>query len=145
VKAWAERPESTDEDEDSGSDHVQPIKDKNKLFARKFTKRVKSTRIKKDDKDDMKTNRRGSLFTLRHTNSNPISASSYSDTENQDGKVSFAKPLPQKDKMKTKRRRSLFPVRQTQPNPISASSYSDTENQDGKVSFEKHHRKRQSH
>ncbi|XP_031554389.1 uncharacterized protein LOC116291358 [Actinia tenebrosa] len=123
VKAWAECPESTDEEEESGSDHGHPVKDKHKSFARKFTKRVKSTRNKEHDKGDMKTNRRRSLFTLRgHTRSNPISTGSYSDTENQADKVIKTKQLS-------------TPLRKIRSKPISGSTYS--EHQDGGANHSK--------
>lgn len=121
VKAWAERPESSDEEEESGSDHGHPVKDKRKSFARKLTKRVKSTRNKEHDKGAMNTNRRRSMFTLRsvHTPSNPVSTGSYSDTENQVDKS--------KDNINTKQ--MLTPLRNVQANPMSASTQSVSEHQ----------------
>lgn len=120
VKAWAERPESSDEEEESESDHV---KDKPKSFARKLTKRVKSTRNKDHDKGAMKTNRRRSLFTRRsHAPETPVSAGLYSDTENQVDKA--------KESTKTTKQ-MLNPLRKTQSNPISASMHSKDGHQNG--------------
>ncbi|KAK3733294.1 hypothetical protein QZH41_011131, partial [Actinostola sp. cb2023] len=102
VKAWAERPESSDEDDDSGSDQPRPHKSsKHKSFARKFTKRVKSAG-KKDSVDDNKITQSSQFF--GPTRSKRVAGGSYSDTDvYPEKKVNFAdSPRTKKKANKTK-------------------------------------------
>lgn len=115
VKAWAERPESSDEEEESGSDQPRH-KVKHKSFGRKFTKKVKSAG-KKDDADDGKPRRR-SIFKRAKPQGGEMS-----DNENNPGKKTN----------KETRRSSLF-VRTKQ---LSGGSHSDTESYPMKKKKEK--------
>lgn len=108
VKAWAERPESSDEEEESGSDQPRHSKNKNKSFARKFTKRVKSA-TRKDDSDGGKPRRR-SIF----TRAMPFIGGSLNDLDN------YSHDKKDTDKP---RRRSLF----VRAKPLDSGTVSDTE------------------
>lgn len=109
VKAWAERPESSDEEEESGSDQPRRGKNKSKSFARKLTKRVKSA-TRKDDNDESKPRRR-SIF----TRAMPFIGGSMTDLDSSypDGRKDNDKP----------RRRSLF----VRAKPLDSGTLSDTE------------------
>ncbi|XP_032233966.1 uncharacterized protein LOC116616152 [Nematostella vectensis] len=118
VKAWAERPESTDEDEESEPEHHKK-KDKDKKFGRKFTKRIKSARKPQEKKTEDKTFRRRSLMPLRPIQSNHLSNGSYSDTE------SHVEEIPIRGKLKPLGEK-LFPP----PRNVHFSSVSGSEDDD---------------